>query len=509
MSAQNNGSGAKAPTFSERMEAAWNRFWFTPADPTVLGLMRLCAGAITLYTVLVYTPSLQQFFGEHAWWDLPSALRHAREKPAVVQGTLRGRDFVPDFANEEEKEFAAAFYQEFNFDYRAYHLPFPTTAQEKTFLYEFSREFGQPPAVKYPANEEERKDRFEYARRHGGDRLSPSVYATGTPIWSIWFHVTDPNLMSLVQCGIVLSTFLFMIGFCTRITSVLTWMGHLSYVHRSTYQLFGVDTMMTILLLYLMIGPSGAAWSVDRRIARWWSKARPHIINRWRAFWKLPPLEFAPPRPLQQSIETSMAARPLSALEIAPARGSRSPQPLVSANVAIRLLQVHVCFIYAAAGFSKLQGQSWWNGTAVWSTLANYEFAPMQFEIYNKFLRILGTNQLVFMGFLTVASYFTLAFEIGYAFLIWRKSLRWVVLGMAIVLHGVIGLFMGLKTFSFIMLVMNMAFLTTEEANWAMGFLSRKLRGRTSVPGRPSSEAAVPRPAKEAAAVAAGQASPS
>src|SRR5262249_53271185 len=27
----------------------WNRFWFTPADPTLLGFMRICCGLVVLY----------------------------------------------------------------------------------------------------------------------------------------------------------------------------------------------------------------------------------------------------------------------------------------------------------------------------------------------------------------------------------------------------------------------------------------------------------------------------
>jgi len=505
MSIQNNGPGTVGQqTLAERIEAGWNRFWFSPADPSVLGLIRICAGLITFYTICVYTFNLQEFFGKHAWWDLDSAIRAAHEKPATVQGTLRGREIEPAFANDTEKnltqefflkhgvfawpyptnrsdfEYAETFLKEYGFDFRVFHLPFPRPISEERFLHDYSREFRQPPAVRYPKNKEEEEYRFDYTRRNGVDPLNPMVYAIGTPIWSIWFHVTDPAAMLAVQLGIVLATLLFTIGFCTRITSVLTWMGSLSYIHRSSVQLFGVDTMMTILLLYLMIGPSGAAWSVDRRIARWWSKARPRVINRWRAWWHLPPLD------------------------IAASRAPAAPQPSISANVAIRLLQIHVCIIYLAAGLSKLMGKSWWEGTAVWGTLANYEFAPMQFEAYNWFLRLLGRNQLVFMGFVTIASYFTLTFEIGYAFLIWRKATRWVMLGMAITLHGFIGLFMGLKTFSLIMLVMNMAFLRTEEANWAVGLFFRKFRPGASAGPRPPGDATAIRAAKETAATSAG-----
>ncbi len=140
--------------------------------------------------------------------------------------------------------------------------------------------------------------------------------------------------------------------------------------------------------------------------------------------------------------------------------------PSVAANVAIRLLQIHLCIIYLLAGISKLQGQSWWNGSAIWLSMANYELAPMQSELYLSFLRFLGSHQILFTIFMTSAGYFTLAFEIAYAFLIWQPRLRWIFLASAILLHGFIGLFMGLQSFSVIMLIMNAVFLSKDEVHW-------------------------------------------
>src|SRR5205807_2580960 len=144
-------------------------------------------------------------------------------------------------------------------------------------------------------------------------------------VWSIWFHVTDPDAMMAVQVVTVLVSFLFLIGFCTRLTGVLTWLAALSYCHRAPASLFGADTMVAMLLLYLNLGPCGAVLSVG------------------------------------------------------------------------------------AAGL------------------------------------------------------FTLFFEIGYAYLIWRPRTRWLMLWMAFVLHGFIGVFMGLKTFSLMMLTLNLAFVPAES----------------------------------------------
>jgi hypothetical protein len=161
--------------------------------------------------------------------------------------------------------------------------------------------------------------------------------------------------------------------------------------------------------------------------------------------------------------------RPIPSVEqIAPALPAEAV-PSVSANVAIRLLQIHVGIIYLIAGLAKLSGNAWWTGDALWGALGNFEFAPMEAGWYMWFITYLGRNPWLYRLFTTGGCLFTLAFEIAYIFLIWRPKLRWIFLGAAIILHGFIGLLMGLKTFSLMMLVMNMAFLRPEEVYWLMG----------------------------------------
>jgi hypothetical protein len=364
----------------ERMVRGWDRFFFKPADPTTLGMIRICCGLIALYTLVAWAIDLQDFFGEHAWVDL-----EARNE---------WRQNVPVYQN-----------------------PF---------------EWIMTPGIS-PDWKESKEDE-EYVKRW--DVHPGQLYSRGTPIWSIWFHVTDPGAMVAVHAAIMLIVFLFTIGFCTRVTSVLTWFGMLSYIHRSPTTVFGVDTMMTIALLYLMIGPSGAALSVDRLIKRWW-------LTR---------------RALRQARLAREEGSGSGAVHIPPL----PVQPQVSANLAMRLFQIHVCIIYLAAGLSKLQGRSWWTGEAIWGTLANYEFAPMQYPFYKSFLVFLSEHRLFWEIFMTAGTVFTLAFEIGFAFLVWNRHTRWVIIAMAVTLHGGIGLFMGLKTFSLMMLTLVMSFVPPE-----------------------------------------------
>src|SRR3982750_1283095 len=66
---------------------AWVQFWFTPADPTPLCLMRIVAGLLTLYVHVAYSLDLVEFFGPDAWCsqqlsnDIRKTLPHLGPNP--------------------------------------------------------------------------------------------------------------------------------------------------------------------------------------------------------------------------------------------------------------------------------------------------------------------------------------------------------------------------------------------------------------------------------------------
>jgi hypothetical protein len=347
---------------------AWDAFWFTPADPTLLGLIRICCGLVVLYVHFAYTYDLQNLFGEHAWLDLQTVNEYRAESPVAL----------------------------------------PSTTWEDA-----TQQLGPP------RDEEQAGYIKAYSDRWGVDPRQ--AYAKGQPIWSIWFHVTDPQWMQVVHSAILVTIFLFTIGFCTRVTSVLTWAAMLSYIHRSSITLFGMDTIMIVAVLYLTIGPSGAALSVDRLLARY--------------------------RATRQALRNNL---PVPALD--------RPEPRISANLALRLMQIHICIIYFVAGISKLQGELWWNGNAVWATMANYEFSPVRFQLYADFLAWLPRHRWLWETVTTGLTYATLAFEIGFPFLIWLPRLRWTMLVSAVLMHLSIAFFMGLDTFGLMMLTLVLSF---------------------------------------------------
>ena len=46
---------------------AWDGFWFTPSSPSTLSAIRVLAGAMLLYTHLVWSLGLVDFFGQNGW----------------------------------------------------------------------------------------------------------------------------------------------------------------------------------------------------------------------------------------------------------------------------------------------------------------------------------------------------------------------------------------------------------------------------------------------------------
>lgn len=71
--------------------AAWDRFWFAPANPKPLGLMRIVVGALLLWNMALLGTDLRAFLGSGGWVD-QATLRVQREG----QWAWSLWDLVPD-----------------------------------------------------------------------------------------------------------------------------------------------------------------------------------------------------------------------------------------------------------------------------------------------------------------------------------------------------------------------------------------------------------------------------
>jgi len=294
--------------------------------------------------------------------------------------------------------------------------------------------------VNLPDDPAARKEKLDYLEYWNSDR--DKTLRTGHGIFSVWFHVTDPTQMALVHTCVLVCIVLFVLGLFTRVTSVLVWVSVVCYIHRTQQVLFGMDTMMNILLFYLMIGNSGAALSLDRLIARY-RAARASLARH--GFIDAPTRAF-------------LAA----------------PPPSTTAGFGLRLIQVHFCIIYMSAGLSKLKGNAWWNGLAFWDVVANPEFTLLKYGWYESSLRAIASVKPVFYFMCSLSVWGTLFIEIAGPFLLWTRW-RLAIVFLATLMHAVIGVLMGLNVFELLMMLMLVSFLKD-------GVIRDRFRGSADLP---------------------------
>lgn len=333
--------------------AGWNRFFFSPADPTPLGLIRVLLGLLLLWNYGVLGLDLQAFLGSNGWAD-PEAVR-------------------------------------------------------------FFMQRSDPPSS----------------------------------AWSLWLGVPD-HLLIPAYVGVLVVLVLFTVGLGSPVVAVLTWAIVASTTRRSPVIVFGFDQIASTLALYLAVtGASGQAVSLDRYIGRW---------RRARA---------------------ELARRRKGGLALEGAVEDGTPSPTISANLSLRLIQLHLCLMYGMAGLAKLQSPNWWDGSAFALLLGYAEFRPVD-------LTWLAAYPYVLMA-LTHAAIFL---EIGYPALVWVRPLRPLVVGLTIGLHLGIMLMMGLYEFAAGMIIANLSF---ASGPWLRGLVTGGTRGNLPPPVRVLFDGACPR----------------
>lgn len=220
--------------------------------------------------------------------------------------------------------------------------------------------------------------------------------------WSLHFAMPGPNGARVLAAVSLVAAVLLTLGLATPIAAVVSLLALVSAANRAPLSTFGLDDTLGMLLIGLAVGPSGARLSLDERLL---------------------------------------------------GAGQGSGAPSVRANVALRILQVHLCVVYFFSGCGKLFGASWWEGTAIWGAAANVQYRTID-------LTWLAWHPLV-INALTLG---TLFWEVGYAALVWPRLTRRVFLAMAVMVHLGIGLAMGMMEFGLAMITANLAFV--PAASW-------------------------------------------
>lgn len=222
--------------------------------------------------------------------------------------------------------------------------------------------------------------------------------------WSWFFAADGPDAVRALGGIALAAAVLLTLGLATPLAATVSLLGLVSAANRAPLNTFGLDDTLGLLLVGLAVGPSGARLSLDAAL-------------------------------------------------FGAGAGQGRGEASVRANVALRLIQVHLCVVYFFSGCGKLFGASWWEGTALWGAAANVQYRTLD-------LTWLARHPLAVNG-LTLA---TLFWEVGYAALIWPRLTRPVFLAMAALVHLGIGLAMGMMEFGLAMLVANLAFV--PAATW-------------------------------------------
>ncbi|MBI1900636.1 MAG: hypothetical protein HYS13_05940 [Planctomycetia bacterium] len=199
----------------------------------------------------------------------------------------------------------------------------------------------------------------------------------------------------------------YTVGLRTRITSVLALYVVLSYIHRAPMLTAQAEPALAMLMFYACLGPSGRHWSVDACLAQ---------------------------------------------------RGAKGakPQPTWGANVALRLMQVHVALLYVAIAFSQIaggiSGPVWLNGESAWWIVARPETRLVDFTF------IATAPQLI-----DVLTYGILLFELAFPLLMWNRLARPLLLGWAAVTWAFLALATGLVPYAVLMFAAGLAFVPGED----------------------------------------------
>jgi hypothetical protein len=243
--------------------------------------------------------------------------------------------------------------------------------------------------------------------------------------WSHLWYIESPALLWTQHIVALIVFAMLTLGLFSRVTSVLACLLTISYCHRLEGALFGLDQVNAMLAIYLMIGPCGAVYSLDR----WLAKRRA-------------------------------------------GQGGDPPPATVSCNVTIRLIQVHMCIIYLFGGISKMRGDMWWDGTAVWYAISNLEYQSWDMTWMVRYPWLIAT-----------LSHITVFWEAYYCVLVWPRRTRPLALFVAVCVHGGIAMFLGMITFGLAMIFGNLAFVSPQAVDRVVGGILAK-----GAPKPPASE---------------------
>lgn len=277
------------------------------------------------------------------------------------------------------------------------------------------------------------------------DMLGPAGVAPRQPsipfTWG-FFEFWTSDLSILIGWAVLLvSAIVLIIGWHSRLAAVLVFVLILSFQRRDPAVFNGGDALVRIEALLCALSPCGAALSLDQR-------------RRTGSFWSAQMRRIWP----------------------------------------VRLLQVQLSIIYLASVELKLNGQTWWQGSAVSYALRLKDmqrFSPPAW---------FSTNALL----MNAMTWGALVIELSVAILVWNRRLRPWVLAAGLLMHVMIDIHIQIGIFSYAMFTMYVAWVSPQTvqrlpetlkqapARFLAFLRRRRMRAATRTAGRHRAERTEP-----------------
>jgi hypothetical protein len=231
-----------------------------------------------------------------------------------------------------------------------------------------------------------------------------------------------------------LSAVALLLGWHARLAAVVTLWLYASLGASNVLAVDQTDNAVRLFLFYFCFTDLSRVWSLDAR-RRGRQEARGHValVSRSR--------------------------------RVARVRDEAGWVATLLHNTALVAVAGQLFVVYVVAGLSKVQGELWRDGTAIYYPLHVDRFAPWPA------LSGLLTANGVLVAF---ATWFAVAVQLFFPFLLLRRWTRVVGLLGVSAMHIGIGLFMGLPLFSLAMLAADMIFIRTVTFQRAAVFVAAR-----------------------------------
>ncbi|MEV5840970.1 HTTM domain-containing protein [Streptomyces sp. NPDC051985] len=281
----------------------------------------------------------------------------------------------------------------------------------------------------------------------------------------------------------VLSSALLLVGWRTRATSLMFMVGVLSLQNRSVFMGDGGDNVLHLMSIYLVFTRCGQVWSLDtRRVARAnAARARGEPVAPDRAgpaLWAVSGLVLTMAALTGRTgggwlIPALLWATWAGvALWWAVGRRARTAEPRILLDVianilhngALFVIMAEACLIYATAGWYKIQGSRWQDGTAVYYPLHLDYFSP-----WPALADLLSANGTLVM----LVTYGTVIVQVAFPFTLFNRRVKNVLLAAMMTEHAVIAIVLGLPFFSLAMITADSVFLPTSFLHRLGGWAAR------------------------------------